>query len=124
MIEPLPGFPETVLAFACRGHVSKRDYDTVLVPEVEKRLARHDKLRIYYEIGADFEGIDPLAVWEDFRVGMAHVLRWERVAVVTDVEWIGHTMAVFGFLIPAEVKVFPMSDAAEARAWIAAPASG
>jgi len=118
LIELLPGFPDTVLSVACRGHVTKRDYDTVLVPEVEKRLKQHDKLRIYYEIGTDFEGIDPSAVWEDFRVGVAHVQRWERVAVVTDVEWIGRTMAVFGFLMPAEIKVFPTSEREKARAWI------
>jgi hypothetical protein len=35
-----------------------------------------------------FSGIDAGAVWEDFRVGMEHLSRWERMAVVTDVEWL------------------------------------
>jgi hypothetical protein len=29
-------------------------------------------------------------VREDFKFGMEHITRWERVAVVTDVEWIGY----------------------------------
>ncbi len=58
MIEPLKGFPANIVAFACRGHVTKSDYETVLIPTVEKTLQQHEKLRVYYEIGPDFPGID------------------------------------------------------------------
>jgi SpoIIAA-like len=118
MIEPLQDFPDNVLAFQCRGHVTRDDYERVLIPAVESALRARDKVRLYYQIGADFEGIDPAAVWEDFKVGMGHLSRWERIAVVTDVAWIGHTMRVFGFLIPAEIRVFALSEATEARDWI------
>src|SRR5665213_1377440 len=47
-------------------------------------------------------------MWDDFKVGMEHILRWERVAVVTDVEWIRRAMRPpFGFLIPANLSVAP-----------------
>ena len=75
---------------------------------------------LYYETAADFSGIDPGAMWEDFKVGMEHLTRWERVAVVTDVEWIKQTMRFFGFLMPGAMKSFPTSEAAQARAWIIA----
>ena len=121
MIENLDGFPESVIAFACKGHVTRKDYETVLVPRVEAALRSHDKIRLYYQIDADFTGIDPGAVWEDFRVGMENITRWERVAVVTDVEWIRLAMQAFSFLIPAEMKVFATSERGEAQAWITAP---
>ena len=38
MIESLPNFPEHVLAFVCRGRVTKADYDTVLVRAVMRAL--------------------------------------------------------------------------------------
>ena len=120
MIEVLQDFPENVIAFACKGHVTKRDYDTVLIPLVEKELKRHEKVRLYYQIGDDFSGIDPGAVWEDFKVGVEHLPRWERVAVVTDIEWIGNTMKVFSFLMPGDIRVFPTAEMAKARAWIVA----
>lgn len=120
MIEQLPDFPENVVAMACRGRVTRDDYDAVLVPAVEAALGDHEKIRLYYEVGPDFTGIDPGAVWEDFKVGMAHLARWERIAVVTDVEWIRHAIGFFRFLLPGEMKVVPMAEAGEAREWIAA----
>ena len=118
MIEHLKNFPDNVLAVVCHGHITKEDYEKVLVPAVVEALKRHDKLRLYYETAGDFGGIDASAVWEDFMVGMEHFTRWERIALVSDVDWIKHTMRFFSFLMPAQMKVFSGSQAAEARAWI------
>ncbi len=120
MIEHLSNFPDDVLAFVCKGRVTKADYDSVLVPVVMKALEKHKRVRLYYETAADFSGIDPGAMWEDFKVGMEHLTRWERVAVVTDVEWIKQTMRFFSFMMPGATKSFPTSEAAQARAWIIA----
>jgi hypothetical protein len=65
-------------------------------------------------------------MWKDFKVGMEHVRHWERIALVTDVEWIGSAMKVFSFLMPGDVRLFPRSGADQAREWTAsseAPAS-
>ena len=58
MIEVLKGFPKKVVAFACKGHVTKRDYETVLIPAVEETLQQPGKVRLYYQIGPDFSGIE------------------------------------------------------------------
>ncbi|MBI1360425.1 MAG: STAS/SEC14 domain-containing protein [Alphaproteobacteria bacterium] len=118
MIERLNDFPDNVTAFQCEGHVTRKDYDTVLVPAVEAALKTHDKIRLFYKIGRDFTGIDAAAAWEDFGVGMAHLMHWERIAVVTDVAWIAHTVHAFGFLMPGKVRVFALADEPGARDWI------
>ena len=118
MIEQLQGFPDNVLGFACHGHVTREDYDKVLVPRVEQALQSHDRIRLYYEVDKDFEGIDPGAAWEDVMVGIRHPMRWERFAIVTDVEWIRHAVRFFGFVIPGEFRVFAVADAGRAREWI------
>lgn len=120
MIEHLQGFPGNTVAFACKGHVTAHEYETVLIPRVDQALEAHDKVRVYYQIGDDFEGIDPGAVWDDIKTGMQHRRQWERIAVVTDVDWIRNTMRAFGFLIPCEMKIFPMAEMAQAREWIGA----
>ncbi len=120
MIQFLKGFPTHILTFTCKGHVTSSDYDNVLIPAVQKALKDHRKIRLYYEIGTVFEGVDPGAVWKDFKVGMAHLMRWERLAVVTDVSWIRHTIQIFAFVMPGELRIFPTSEAQTARNWIIA----
>lgn len=120
MIEQLQGFPENAVAFACHEHVTREDYMNTLVPAVEKAFAGHSDVRLYYEIGPDFRNVDLGAVWTDFAVGLEHWTRWERIAIVTDVDWIRNTMWAFGFLMPGDVRLFSMSDKSAARDWVAA----
>jgi hypothetical protein len=121
MIELLEGFPANVIAVSATGQVTAKDYESTLTPAVEALLSRQDKIRIYYELGSRFSGIDPGAMWQDLKLGVGHLSRWERVAIVTDVEFIGHAVNAFRFLMPGDLRVFATADAAAARAWIAAP---
>ena len=118
MIEELKGFPPRVLALAGKGHVTRSDYETVLIPAVEEALRQPGKVRLYYQIDPDFSGIDAGAMWDDFKVGMEHLLRWDRIAVVTDVDWIRYTFRAFSFVIPGVAKVFRVDEKAKAREWI------
>lgn len=118
VIELLKDFPDNVTALVCHGQVTKADYETVLIPDVTERLSRHDKVRIYYELASDFTGFDPGAMWDDTKLGLSHFLSWERLAMVTDIDWIKHSVKLFGFLMPAQLRVFPTTEAAAAREWI------
>jgi SpoIIAA-like len=113
------GFPDNVVAVACKGHVTRSDYERVLIPAVDGALRKHDKLRLYYHIGSEFDGIDPGAVLEDMKVGFSHLARWERIAIVTDISWIRLVIRAFAFLIPGDVKFFDVAEDKSARAWIA-----
>ncbi len=118
MIKILEGFPDNVIAASAVGRVMREDYEAVLIPQVEATAKRHPKIRCYYEIGTDFAGMEPGAVWEDFKVGVGYWVRWERVAVVTDVAWIAHVASAFRFLMPAQLRVFPTGENKAARAWV------
>ncbi len=118
MIEVLEGFPDNVAAFACHGQLTKDDYEKVLEPQIEEKLARHNKLRAYTEVAPDFIGVDPGAYWEDIKVGFSHFFDWERAALVTDVEWMSRATQFFSFLMPGQWRTFGYADAAKAREWI------
>jgi hypothetical protein len=121
MIENIEGLPDNVIGILAKGEVTRKDYLEVVIPAVDKSLKRNNKVRLYYELGSEFTGIDFGADWEDFKIGIEHFSRWERVAVVTDVAWIGHAVNAFRFLMPGEVRVFPTGQTSEARKWIVAP---
>lgn len=120
MIKILEGFSEIVVAASAHGRITREDYDAVLIPRIEATAMKHRKIRCYYELGADFAGMDPGAVWEDLRAGVEYWTRWERVAVVTDVTWIADLVKVFRFLMPGQIRVFPTSEKEAARHWVTA----
>jgi hypothetical protein len=120
MIEILKDFPDNVIALSCRGQVTKEDYGEILVPAIHEALKRRGKIRLLYQTSVDFTGYDPGAIWEDLKIGVEHPSRWERVAVVTDEDWIVRMMRLFSFLMPCPVKLFPLSATAQAHAWIIA----
>jgi hypothetical protein len=47
MIVQLTDFPENVVAFVCKGRVTKADYEGVVVPTVLNALQAQDKVRLY-----------------------------------------------------------------------------
>lgn len=118
MIQMLTDFPDNVVAASASGVVTKRDYQESLVPRVELAIQRHPKIRCYYELGPQFSRMEPGAMWEDFKIGIEHLSRWERLAVVSDVDWVKHAVNVFRFLMPGKVRSFASSETAAARAWI------
>ena len=103
-----------------KGQVTRNDYDEVLIPAIETAFGSHRKVRCYYELGREFAGFDAGAMWADARIGFSHLTGWERFAVVTDVDWVNQAINFFHFLVPGEIRLFPSSEAAEARRWIAA----
>jgi hypothetical protein len=124
MIERLEGFPDNVVALAAKGQVTRKDYEEVLIPAVEAAFKKHAKVSLYYELGPQFSGIETGAAWEDFKEGVRHFFQWEKMAVVTDVEWIRRAINGFGVFMPGELRVFPNREAAAARTWVTGIAAG
>lgn len=118
MIERLDRFPDNVVALAGKAQVTKKDYEEVLIPAVEAAFKKHSRIRFYYELGPQCSGMDAGAAWDDFREGVRHFFHWEKMAVVTDTEWIRRAINVFGVFMPGELRVFPYEERAAARAWI------
>ena len=119
MIEPIADAPAGVLAFRAVGKVEAADYENVLRPAVEAAVAEHDKIRLVFELGAEFDGYSAGAAWEDVKLWAPHLGAWERCAVVTDHRLITDAMRVFSKLMPGEVKTFPATGLADALAWAA-----
>ena len=61
VIEALKDFPDNIMAWAFHGHVTKADYETVLIPDIEDKLSRHKKVRLYCEVAPDYVGVAPYA---------------------------------------------------------------
>jgi SpoIIAA-like len=118
MVEPIPNLPENVLGFTAKGAVTANDYETIIIPAVEALFSRHGKVRFLYHLGEDFSGFEAAAMWDDAKLGLKHLTGWERMAVVSDVEWIRAAIRLFALAMPGHVRVFHDRELAEATSWI------
>ena len=59
--------------------------------------------------------------WEDAKAapsfGLKYRHSWDRLAVVTDKDWMRNAIAVAGWLMPGEIKVFEPGELEQAKAW-------
>ena len=118
MIEVLPDYPDNVLAIAGSNTITGDDYKSVIIPAIDAKVKEHGKIRMLYCLGPDFTGFDAAAMWEDTTTGFKHFTDFEKIAFVSDVDWINHMVSAFGFMIPCPVRVFSGRKLAEASDWI------
>ncbi len=110
--------PDGVVGISASGFIDARDYENVLIPAIDLALQRHPRIRVLYQLAPDFEGFTSGAMWDDAKLGLAHLKAWERIAVVTDVHWVADAARMFAFLLPGPVKVFSNQALADAEKWI------
>jgi SpoIIAA-like len=118
MVEKIPDLPDNVVGFAAKGTVTANDYESVIIPAVEAMFSRLGKVRFLYHLGEDFLGIEAAAAWDDMKLGLKHLAGWEKMALISDIEWIRWTIMIFGLVMPGHVRVFHNRDLAEAKRWI------
>ena len=117
MIKELADLPPGVVGFEVGGTLRAEDYRDVVLPALQ-RAAETGDVRFLIVIN-DFGGMSGGALWQDLKMGVEHLRAWKRIALVTDIDWMRHMTALFGWMTPGEVKVFPLAQRDEAIAWAA-----
>ena len=117
MITELEEVPAGVIGFEVSGKLQAEDYRDVLLPAIE-RVASNGEVRVVIVI-REFDGLSAGALWEDLKMGVEHLRAWKRIALVTDIEWMSHMAAMFGWMTPGEMKHFPLAEQSSAFDWVA-----
>jgi hypothetical protein len=116
MIETITRMPVGTIGLRASGTVTEEDYREVLVPAITA-AAEHGGIRLMYVLDDD-ASYRPGAVWADARLWFENLKGWERVAVVSDADWLENAVRAFGWLMPGEVKVFESDDVRDAKQWL------
>ncbi|MDJ0508576.1 MAG: STAS/SEC14 domain-containing protein [Crocosphaera sp.] len=118
MIKLLKGQRDSILLLEAEGKVTGDDYQSVVIPALENKLKQHQKICLLYELGNHFSGFDFLAIWEDFKLGLTHWSDFEKIALVSDIQWIRIVSKVLGFILPYPLKVFHNNQLSQAEEWV------
>jgi hypothetical protein len=117
----IPDIPAGTLGFRVSGRLTREDYAKVLVPPLRKAVDGGQRLRVLYAIGPELH-MEPRAVWEDLKVevelGIQHRDAWERIAVVTDLNWLWRAFELFSWMVPGEMRLFRESEFEQAKSWL------
>ena len=118
MVERIPDLPPNVLGFTAKGTITAHDYESVIIPAVEALFSHEKKVRFLYHLGEEFSGFEAAAMWDDAKLGLKHLAGWERMALVSDIEWIRAAVKIFAIAMPGHVRVFHNRELAEATRWV------
>ena len=117
MIKELDDMPDGVTGFETSGKLRAEDYRDVVLPALE-RAASKGEIR-FLLVMKDFDGMSGGALWQDLKMGFEHLKSWKRIALVTDIPWVTHLTALFGWMTPGETRTFPMAERDAALTWVA-----
>lgn len=118
MIEIIQGLPENVIAVTVTGVLTGEDYDRVLVPAIEDKVQKYGKIRMLYQLGKEFEGFTDSAMMGDTKVGIRNFTDFEKIAVVSNVDWIINAVKLFKLIVPFPIKTYRNEELPEAKVWI------
>jgi hypothetical protein len=116
MITQLENLPDGVIGLHASGEVTADDYRDVMVPVLDEALARGG-VRLLYVID-EHTTFSAGAMLADAKLGFGHLKGWERLAVVSDADWLENTVKALGWMMPGEVKVFDDDDLDAATDWL------
>ncbi len=117
MITILNDVPSNLAAFKASGEVSKEDFENTVIPHVEKLLAQTGKINYMLVLETSIKNFTFGAWMEDALLGIKHLLKWNRAAIVTDSEGIKAFTTFFSAMVPGEFKGFDPTEYHQAVKW-------
>lgn len=121
MIETMPDMPAGVTGFRVSGRI--RGDDMREFKPVMDDMLKSGEIRIVEVIPDDYEGFGQGGLVEDLKMGLGalfqHHSAFKRIAVVTDKEWVGHTLHALAWMVPGEVALFGLAELDRAKEWAA-----
>ena len=119
MFEILEESQGNVLGVRATGKLSRKDYDELLIPRLEAAAKEEGKVHLLFYMDDDFKGWEPMAMVEDFKVGIGKYRNdFDKLAIVGGPEWVKLLIELDSILPGAEMKTFSTDQLQEAWDWI------
>jgi hypothetical protein len=121
MIEVLPDMPDGVIGFRVSGRLLGDDLRE-FKPAMDE-LLKTGEIRIVEVIASDYAGFGPGGLAQDLKLGFGalfqHHSAFKRIAVVSDKEWVTHTLHALAWMVPGDLALFSLDELEAAKRWAA-----
>ena len=119
MLRRMDDMPPGTLGFEAVGEVEDDDWERAVEPVRRQEIAEGHKVRLLYLLGPDAREVEGDAMTADTGFRARHASSFERVAVVSDEDWMRPALRALSFMLPGKAKGFRVRDRADAKAWLA-----
>jgi hypothetical protein len=106
-----------MVAFRATGKVTREDFEKVVIPSVNDLVDRTRELNYLMVIDTDLKNFSIGAWWEDALMGLKHITKWRRAAIVSGSEGIKKFTDIFSAIVPGEFKGFEPHELESAIYW-------
>ena len=118
MIHHLPDLPSNIVGFKAIGEITEKDFSDTVMPTVQALIDKTGKLNYLLVLETSVKNFT-LGSWiKDAMMGIKHLTKWNRAAIVSDVEAIRTFTNFFSYLMPGEFKGFEHKDLDQAIDWV------
>jgi hypothetical protein len=118
MIQQIEGLPSNIVGFKAMGEVTESDFTEIVMPKVKALIYKTDSLNYLLVLETSISNFTIGAWMKDAVMGVKHLTKWNRAAIVSDVEAIRNFTNFFSFLMPGEFKGFEHKDLQLAIDWV------
>lgn len=118
MIHHLENLPSNIVGFKATGEITQKDFTEIVMPKVKALIDETDKLNYLLVLETSLKNFTIGAWMKDAMMGIKHLTKWNRAAIVSDVEAVRNFTNFFSYLMPGEFKGFEHSQLQEAIDWV------
>jgi SpoIIAA-like len=119
MLKRIDDMPPDTIGFEAIGEVEDDDWEEQVEPVLRREMAEGRKIRLLYLLGPEAREVEGEAMTADTGFRARYATSFERVALVSDEDWMRPAMRAFSFLLPGKARGFPVADLAAAKSWLA-----
>ena len=120
MLKQMADMPPGTVGFEAIGEVDDDDFEKTVEPVLRRIIADGRKVRLLYLLGVRFREYEGDALKEEMKFAIRHPSAYERVAVVSDEEWLRPALRLLSVLVPGQLRGFRVAELAAAKSWVAA----
>ena len=118
MIQHLKDLPSNIVGFKASGEITEKDFTETVMPKVKTLIDKIDKLNYLLVLETSVNNFTIGAWMKDTMMGIKHLTKWNKAAIVSDVEAIRNFTNFFSYLMPGEFKGFEHKELQQAIDWV------
>ena len=119
MLRRMTDMPAGTIGFEAIGEVEDDDWEDAVEPLVRREIADGRKVRLLYLLGPEARDVEGDAIRADTGFRARHATSFDRVAVVSDEDWMRPALRALSFLLPGRARAFHVRELAAAKTWLA-----